>query len=99
MSLLNMFRANEIVSDKNDTSQEVECTDGVIPHENAKKIFFDVRNIINKAESKIQYAKRTKKLNNKDFIKKLQDNVTAAGERMSDLCYEIKINEKLIHFK
>jgi len=40
MSLLNMFRASEIVSDKNDTSQEVECTEGVIPHKNAKKKYF-----------------------------------------------------------
>lgn len=96
MSLINMFRASEITSNENN-SQEVECIEGVIPNENTQYIFVDVQKIINKIQSKIPCAKCSEELNSNDFLQKLQSSVTSIEERMPDLCYEIKIKEKLIN--
>lgn len=67
MSLINMFRASEIILNENN-SEEVECTEGVIPNENTQNISVDIQKIINKIQSKIQCAKCTEGLNSNDFL-------------------------------
>ncbi|KYN27496.1 hypothetical protein ALC57_03116, partial [Trachymyrmex cornetzi] len=100
MSLINMFRASEITSDNTNNSREVECTDStdsVIHNENTKNIFVDVQNIVNRIQSKVMCAKCAEKLTSNNIFKKLRDSVTAVEERIPDLCYEIKVKEKLIN--
>jgi len=96
MSLMNMFRASEILSNENNNFQEVECTESVVLKKTKKHIFIDIHNIINKIQNKIQCATCAEQLNN-DLIKKLQDCVTIAEERIQDICYKMKIKENLIY--